>query len=39
MSLFKWIKGLVSQKPFGSERVTESQKLSKSLEKYFYVLI
>ena len=39
MSLFKWIKGLVSQKPFGSERANESHKLSKSLEKYFSVLI
>ena len=26
-------------KPFGSEHVNESQKLSKSLEKYFYGLI
>ena len=35
MRLFKCIRGLVSENPFGSDRVNESQKLLKSSEKYF----
>ena len=36
MCFFKCITGFVSQKPFGCERVNESQKLLQSAEKNFY---
>ena len=34
--LFEMLRGLFSQKQFGSESVTESRRLLKSEEKYFY---